>query len=96
MRQKLEADLNTDNVYKKIINKSNNRPYSSPKRSWSVPVYYVWRLLRYDLGTDISYPIIAQGMLVGHPQEAETIAILAEIELNYPELKDYNEIRRIL
>lgn len=96
MRQNLEADLNTKDVYEKIVNKSNNRPYSLPKRSWSVPVYYVWRLLRYDLGSDISYPIIAQGMLVGHPQEAETKVILLEIESDYSSLKDYNGIRRIL
>lgn len=96
MRKKLETDLNVDNVRKKIINKKNNRPYSSPRKSWSVPIYYVWRILRYDLGLDVSYPIIAQGMMVNHPQENETIAILEEIELNYPELKDYDEIRRIL
>ena len=96
MRKKLEANLNVYNVRKKIINKKNKRPYSSPKKSWTIPVYYIWRLLRYDLGADISYPIITQGMLVNHPQEAETVAILAEIEMDYPELEGYNDIRRII
>ena len=96
MRKIIEANLNVDTVRKQIINEKNGRPYSSPKKSWTVPVYYIWRLIRYDLGIDISYPIITQGVLVDHPQEDETVAILTEIELDYPELKDYNEIRRII
>ena len=96
MRKNVEENLNVDAVHEQIINEKSGFPYSSPKKSWTVPVYYIWRLLRYDLGTDASYPIITQGMLVGHPQETETVAILAEIELDYPELKGYNDIRRIL
>lgn len=96
MRKNVEENLNVNAVREQIINEKNGFPYSSPKKSWTIPVYYIWRLLRYDLGIDRSYPIITQGVLVEHPQEAETIAILSEIELDYPELKGYNDIRRIL
>ena len=96
MRKSVEENLSVDVVREQIINEKSGFPYSSPKKSWTVPVYYIWRLLRYDLGTDVSYPIITQGMLVDHPQEVETVAILAEIETDYPELKGYNEVRRIL
>lgn len=96
MRKNIEPNLNTKDVYKGIINGSSKRPYSSPKEAWSIPLYYVWRILRYDLGMDTSYPIIAQGMLVNHPQETETLAILTEIETNYSTLKGYDKIRRIL
>jgi len=96
MRINVEENLNFDDVHKEIINDKSNLPFSSPKASWSVPVYYIWRILRYDLGVDDSYPVIAQGMMVGHPQETETKAILSEIESEHNALKGYDDIRRIL
>ena len=96
MRVNIEDNLNLEDVHNEIINESSNLPYSTPKPSWSVPLYYIWRILRYDLGVDDSYPVIAQGMMVDHPQEAETKAILLEIESNFDSLKGYNDIRRII
>lgn len=96
MRVNIENNLNFEDVHNEIINESSNLPYSTPKTTWSVPLYYIWRILRYDLGVDDSYPVIAQGMMVGNPQEAEAKAILSEIESEYDSLKGYNNIRRIL
>lgn len=92
---KIEKKLDTDNVHRKVINPKTNLPFSVPKKSWSVPVYFVWRMLRYDLGEDTSYPVIAQGMMVKHPQELETKKVLAEIESQFPILIGYENIRRI-
>ena len=96
MREKLEKDLNLTSITNKIINTDSNLPYSTPQKLWSIPVYFVWRILRYDLGEDLSYPVIAQGMIVNHPQEIETKEILIEIESRYPQLDGINEMRRIV
>ena len=92
---KTEKKLDSDSVYRRVINPKTSLPFSVPKKSWSVPVYFVWRMLRYDLGEDISYPVLAQGMMVNHPQELETKKVLAEIESQFPILIGYENIRRI-
>lgn len=96
MREKLEKDLNLISISNKIINIDTNLPYSTPQKTWSIPVYFVWRILRYDLGEDLSYPVIAQGMIVNHPQENGTKEILYEIESRFPQLDGINEMRRIV
>lgn len=96
MKNNIEKDLNAGSVFDKIINPKTNFPYSVPEKSWSIPVYFIWRMLRYDLGEDLSYPVIAQGMIANHPQENESKQVLSDIELGYPELEGYNEMRRIV
>jgi len=91
----VEEKLDVDSVYRKVINPKTSLPFSVPKRSWSVPVYFIWRMLRYDFGEDTSYPVIAQGMMINHPQESETKKVLAKIELQFPILIGYEDIRRI-
>lgn len=97
MRKHIEKDLSPENVHRLITNSNTKKPYSAQKDDWSIPVYYVWRMIRYDLGEDPALPMVAQGMMIGHPQEEEAKAILHLIEEKYyPQLIGLDDIRRIV
>ncbi len=46
----------------KVINPRTGRPCSKPKKEWGWDVYYVWRILRFDLGIDPKLPVMAETM----------------------------------
>ena len=70
-------------IYSLTCNEKRNAPLSQPKPEWSIPVYYVWRMLRFDLGYDTTLPVVAESHIYGHPQEKQAKETLEAIEDTY-------------
>ena len=80
MRTIIERNLTVFNVQSRVINSATGKPFSKPSQTWSIPVYYVWRIIRFDMGLDTSVPVKTEASIYGHPQEKETQSIVVLIE----------------
>lgn len=72
MRRITELNFDVQRIYDLIINTSTGKPFTKPSTTWSIPVYYIWRMLRFHLGIDPRIPIYTSSSIYGHPQEKET------------------------
>lgn len=80
MRTIIERNLTVTKVQKLVINSATGKPFSKPSQSWSIPVYYAWRIIRFDMGLDTSVPVKTEASIYGHPQQGDTQSIVVLIE----------------
>ena len=77
----------------KVINPKTGRPYSKPKKEWGWDVYYVWRILRFDLGIDPKLPVMAETMVDDGEREMLR-QVIQDIEDRLYPLEQYNGVLR--
>ena len=82
--------MNPSRVYSTVVNKNTKLPYTQPNKNWNIPEYYIWRMLRFDLGIDTTLPIMAETQIYNHPQETSAKRTLQDIENKYFSQEQHN------